>query len=318
MQPKQSLERQQVPVQQAQQQAQPVQDTVQQESTDEVVVKEKVEAVEETDIEATNKPTEANVIYEVAIESVTPNPEQPRTNFKEDDLKELSNSIKREGLIQPILVREIENGKYQIIAGERRWQASKLAGRETVPVQIKDVDDEKALELALIENIQRTDLNPIEEAYGYKRLMERNKMTQADIAQAVSKGRSTIANALRLLELPEEAQKLLFEDKITAGHARAILSVPDKDGRITLTQKLADNKLSVRDTENLARLMANKPEKGTKREPAPAIYKSVARTLKNILKTNVKIKSVKGKNKIEIEFADEKDLERIFELINPE
>lgn len=259
-----------------------------------------------------------NIIYEVDIDCVVPNPEQPRTNFNEDELKELSNSIKREGIIQPILVRQGEDNTYQIIAGERRWQASKLIGKETVPIQIKEVTDEKALELALIENIQRSDLNPIEEAYGYKRLMERNQMTQADIAQAVSKGRSTIANALRLLELPEDAQKLLFDNKITAGHARAILSVPDKEGRAKLTRKLEDGKLTVRETENLARLMSNKTNPKAPKEPIPASYKSVARELKNNLDTNVKVKSSKGKNRIEIEFKDERDLERIFDLINPE
>ena len=274
------------------------------------------EIVEET-IEEKVSP-DGNMIYEIEIDKVEPNPDQPRTNFDEDDLKELANSIKREGLIQPILARETSDGKYQIIAGERRWQASKRAGLKTVPVHVKNVDDEKALELALIENIQRTDLNPIEEAYAYKRLMERNKMTQADIAQAVSKGRSTIANALRLLELPEEAQKLLFDGEITAGHARAILSVTSKEGRQTLTQKLADKKLSVRETEQLARLMSNKPDKGTKREPMPAVYKSVARALKSSLNAPVKVKSSKGKNKIEIEFTDEQDLERIFNIISPE
>ncbi len=263
-------------------------------------------------------PESVNVIMEVDIESVVPNPEQPRTNFKEEDLRELASSIKREGVIQPILVRKADDDTYQIIAGERRWQASKLAGMGKVPIQVKDVSDEKALELALIENIQRTDLNPIEEAYGYRRLMERNKMTQADIAQAVSKGRSTIANALRLLELPEDAQKLLFEDKITAGHARAILSVPDKEGRAKLTRKLAENRLSVRETENLARLMANKPAPKEKKEPMPALYKSVAREMKHVLGTPVKIKSSKGKNKIEIEFIDEKDLERLFGMLIPD
>ncbi len=259
-----------------------------------------------------------NMILEVSVDEIEPNPDQPRTNFKEEDLKELASSIKRDGLIQPILVREINSGTYQIIAGERRWQASKLAGKKTVPIQVKNVSDEKALELALIENIQRTDLNPIEEAYGYKRLMERNKMTQADIAQAVSKGRSTIANALRLLELPEDAQQALFEEKITAGHARAILSIPSKEDRSILTQKLIDNKLSVRETEALARLMANKPDTKAKREPVPPVYKSVARALRASLDTNVKVKSSKGKNKIEIEFKDEKDLERIFDIISPE
>ncbi len=252
-------------------------------------------------------------ITEVEIDSITPNPDQPRTNFKKDELEELSHSIKKEGLIQPILVRETEDGQYQIIAGERRWQASKLAGIKKVPIQVKNVDDDKALELALIENIQRSDLNPIEEAYGYRRLMERRKMTQADIAQAVSKGRSTIANALRLLDLPEEAQQLLFEDKITAGHARAILSVPTKEARESLTNKIIENKLSVRETESIARLLSNKADKNaSKREPLPEKYKSVAKTLKDLFETNVKIKSSKGKNKIEIEFKDDKELERLF------
>ncbi len=261
--------------------------------------------------------SDAVLIQEVSINDVEPNPDQPRTSFKEEDLKELADSIKKEGLIQPILVRKVD-GKYQIIAGERRWQASKRAGLEKITVQIKDVDDEKALELALIENIQRSDLNPIEEAYAYKRLMEKNQMTQADIAQAVSKGRSTIANALRLLELPEEAQKLLFDEEISAGHARAILSVPTKEGRLKLTEKLIDNKMSVREVENLARLMSNKPSKNTKREPAPSVYKSVARSLKSSLGTDVKVKSSGGKNRIEITFTDESDLERIFDLISPE
>lgn len=286
------------------------------------VVETVVETIQETESSAAAALQELqnvdNVILDVDIEQVQPNPEQPRTNFNQDDLKELSDSIKRNGLIQPILVRQMNDGTYQIIAGERRWQASKLAGLPTIQVQVKDINDEKALEIALIENIQRADLNPIEEAYGYKRLMERNKMTQADIAQAVSKGRSTIANALRLLELPEEAQQLLFEDKITAGHARAILSVPSKEDRLKLTQKLLDNKMTVRETEALARLMSNKPEKKEAREPLPAVYKSVARALKTSLGTPVKIKSSKGKNRIEIEFKDERDLERLFDLINPE
>ncbi len=252
-------------------------------------------------------------VFEVEIEQIAPNPDQPRTNFKKTELEELSNSIKKEGLIQPILVREVEDGDYQIIAGERRWQAAKLAELKKVPIQVKNVDDDKALELALIENIQRSDLNPIEEAYGYRRLMERRKMTQADIAQAVSKGRSTIANALRLLDLPEDAQQLLFEDKITAGHARAILSVPTKDGRESLTQKIVDNKLSVRETESIARLLSNKStSSSTKREPVPARYKSVAKAMKDLFETNVRIKSSKGKNKIEIEFQDEAELERLF------
>lgn len=272
---------------------------------------------EVVEVQESVEPDDTTLVYKVDIEKVEPNPDQPRTNFKDDELKELANSIKKEGLIQPILVRRLNDG-YQIIAGERRWQASKLAGLEKIPVQIKDVNDEKALELALIENIQRSDLNPIEEAYAYKRLMDKNQMTQADIAQAVSKGRSTIANALRLLELPEEAQKLLFDEEISAGHARAILSVPTKEGRLKLTEKLIDNKMSVREVENLARLMSNKPTQAPKKEPTPPVYKSVVRSLKASLETEVKIKTSGGKNKIEITFTDEDDLERIFDLLSPE
>lgn len=251
---------------------------------------------------------------EVEIDRIAPNPDQPRTQFKKEEIEELAASIEKDGLLQPILVRQIADGAYQIIAGERRWQASKAAGLKKVPVRIKEVDDDQALELALIENIQRSDLNPIEEAYGYRRLMERRSMTQAEVAQAVSKGRSTVANALRLLDLPEEAQQLLFEEKITAGHARAILSVPTAEGRLSLTQKIIDNGLNVREAENLARLMSGKKDSSASapREPMPAVYKSVAKTLRETLKTNVRVKSSKGKNKIEIEFKDEEDLRRLF------
>lgn len=259
------------------------------------------------------QPREVN---EVDINAIAPNPDQPRTNFKREELEELSASIQKDGLLQPILVRPLEDGTYQIIAGERRWQASKLAGLQQVPIRVKEASDDKALELALIENIQRSDLNPIEEAYGYRRMMERLNMTQAEVAQAMSKGRSTVANALRLLELPEEAQQLLFEEKITAGHARAILSIPTKEGRERLTRKLVEEKLSVREAEALARLFSGKKNENAKpKTPMPKEYRKVARTLKDVLDTPVKVKSVNGKNKIEIEFKDEDDLERLFKGI---
>ena len=259
------------------------------------------------------QPREVN---EVDINVIAPNPDQPRTNFKREELEELSASIQKDGLLQPILVRPLEGGTYQIIAGERRWQASKLAGLQQVPIRVKEASDDKALELALIENIQRSDLNPIEEAYGYRRMMERLNMTQAEVAQAMSKGRSTVANALRLLELPEEAQQLLFEEKITAGHARAILSIPTKEGRERLTRKLVEEKLSVREAEALARLFSGKKNENAKpKTPMPKEYRKVARTLKDVLDTPVKVKSVNGKNKIEIEFKDEDDLERLFKGI---
>lgn len=265
---------------------------------------------------AAEEPTTPRETSEVDIDAVSPNPEQPRTNFKREELEELSASIQKDGLLQPILVRPVGDGTYQIIAGERRWQASKLAGLKQVPIRIKEANDDKALELALIENIQRSDLNPIEEAYGYRRMMERLNMTQAEVAQAMSKGRSTVANALRLLELPEEAQQLLFEEKITAGHARAILSIPTKEGRERLTRKLIEEKLSVREAEALARLFSGKKNDSAKpKVPVPKEYKKVARTLKDVLDTPVKVKSVNGKNKIEIEFKDEEDLERLFKGI---
>lgn len=261
------------------------------------------------------KSAESETELVVPIDRVHPNPNQPRTNFKKEELEELSESIKRNGLLQPPIVRE-RGGKYEIIAGERRWQASNLAGLKEIPVRVLDVDDDEAIVIALIENIQRSDLNPIEEAYGYRRMMERGKMTQSQVAQAVSKGRSTIANALRLLELPEDAQQLLYEEKITAGHARAILSIPTKEGRFKLTKKLVDEQLSVRETEAIARLMSGKKEEeSTERPKTPKSYKTVARSLRDTLQTDVRVKSVKGKNKIEIAFKDEADLERLFRLI---
>lgn len=280
-------------------------------------VQEVVERTVTSSVAAQNDgDAQSREVNEVDINSIAPNPDQPRTNFKREELEELSASIQKDGLLQPILVRPLEDGTYQIIAGERRWQASRLAGLQQVPIRVKEASDDKALELALIENIQRSDLNPIEEAYGYRRMMERLNMTQAEVAQAMSKGRSTVANALRLLELPEEAQQLLFEEKITAGHARAILSIPTKEGRERLTRKLVEEKLSVREAEALARLFSGKKNENAKtKTPMPKEYRKVARTLKDVLDTPVKVKSVNGKNKIEIEFKDEDDLERLFKGI---
>lgn len=255
---------------------------------------------------------------EIDISLIKPNPEQPRINFKKEELEELAESIKKNGLLQPVVVRK-SGENYQIIAGERRYQACKLVGLQKIPVRIMDANDDEAIILALVENVQRSDLNPIEEAYGYRRMMERGKMTQTQVAQAVSKGRSTIANALRLLELPEDAQELLFEDKITAGHARAILSVPSKEDRLKLTKKLQEEQLSVRETEALARLMAGKKEKKKVARPStPKSYKTVARSLSEALDTEVRVRSTKDKNKIEIEFKDEADLERLYRMLTSE
>ena len=280
----------------------------------ETITPMKEESIVDGESQVTIKSVVQRRTDEVPIESVSPNPDQPRTNFKTEALEELAASIENDGLLQPTLVRPVGTNEYQIIAGERRWQACKIVGLKTVPVRIKDADDDQALELALVENIQRSDLNPIEEAYGYRRMMERRNLTQSEVAQAMSKGRSTVANALRLLELPEEAQQLLFEEKISAGHARAILSIPTKEGRQKLTDKLVAEKLTVREAEAIARLFSGKRNDApTKKEPLPKTFKTVAKALKDVLHTPVKVKSSNGKNKIEIEFQDEEDLERLFE-----
>lgn len=265
----------------------------------------------------TAKKDEKGLVGEVPVAQVHPNPDQPRTNFKPEEIEELASSIKRDGLLQPILVRRMGD-QYEIIAGERRWQACRSLGMETIPVRFWMADEDKALELALVENIQRSDLNPIEEAYGYKRLMERRGMTQSEVAQTVSKGRSTIANALRLLDLPEEAQQLLFEEKISAGHARAILSVPTQEGRKSLTNKLMNEKLSVRETEAIARLLAgreNASSTPSTRVPTPASFKKAARSMSKILSLPVRVKTVQGKNKIEIQFKDEDELQRVVAVL---
>lgn len=264
------------------------------------------------------KNDEKGMVGEVLLAQVHPNPNQPRTNFKPEEIEELANSIKRHGLLQPILVRKTGDG-YEIIAGERRWQACRSLGMETIPVRFWLADDTEAFEAALVENIQRSDLNPIEEAYGYKRLMERKGMTQSEVAQTVSKGRSTIANALRLLDLPEEAQQLLFEEKITAGHARAILSVPTLEGKKSLTNRLMEEKLSVRETEAIARLLAGREKAAStpsSRVPTPQSFKKAARSMSKILELPVRVKTVQGKNKIEIQFKDEDELQRVVAVLS--
>ena len=244
------------------------------------------------------------------IEDIVPNPNQPRIHFNETELRELSESIQEHGVLQPLLVRKHGNG-YEIIAGERRYQASKLAGLEELPVIIKDVNDEEMLALALIENLQRSDLNPVEEAKGYRQLIDASGMTQEALSKAVSKSRSAITNSLRLLDLPEVVQQMIFEGKLTAGHARAILAVPYEDARIRLAEKVVAEGLSVRSTENLAPLFSAGETPKTSRPATPQSFKKAARVLRQVFNTNVRVKSSRGKNKIEIEFKDEKELSRI-------
>lgn len=250
----------------------------------------------------------------IDINKIKPNPNQPRKEFDQELLNQLTDSIAQNGILQPLLVRK-QGKNYEIVCGERRYQAALKAGLKELPVVVREVDDEDIFKLALIENLQRSDLNPIEEALGYKRLLTERELTQEALARLISKSRSNIANMLRLLDLPEEVQDYLAQKLISAGHARAILVVPTYEGRVKLAQKVIDEKLSVRQTESLATLFSVNQEDKPKKQPTPASYKRVARQLRTKFDTTVKVKRVKGKNKIEIDFKDEEDLERIIKLM---
>ena len=249
------------------------------------------------------------------IASIVTNPDQPRKSFDETQLSELSDSIKQNGVLQPILVRK-KGDKYEIVAGERRYQASKLAGLKEIPAIVREIDDAEVFQLALIENLQRSDLTPIEEARGYRQLLDTKGLTQEGLGKILSKSRSAIANTLRLMDLPQEVQDMMEEGQITAGHARAILAVPTEEGRIKLAQKVVAENLTVRQTENLAPLFSVTRDEIKPKNPAPQYFKRAARTLRQALDTTVKVKQVRGKNKIEIEFKDEDDLARIIEQLS--
>lgn len=246
------------------------------------------------------------------LDRIKPNKGQPRKNFDATELEELTDSIRQNGVLQPLLVRR-KGSYYEIVAGERRFQAAKAAGLQEVPVIIRDISDADVFKLALIENLQRSDLNPIEEARGYKKLIDDNNLTQEEVAKLVSKSRSAVTNTLRLLDLPKEVIDLMAEGRLTAGHARAILAVSSEDGRVRLAQKVVDENLTVRQTENLAPLFSvTQTDKTPKpRQAQPQTYKRAARELRDALDTNVKVRTVRGKNKIEIEFADEDQLAKI-------
>lgn len=242
------------------------------------------------------------------IAKIKPNPNQPRKNFDEEALSELADSIEKNGVLQPILVRK-KGSTYEIVAGERRYQASKKAKLKEIPVIIRDISDDEVFKLALIENLQRSDLNPIEEAQGYRQLIDRDNLTQEALAQILSKSRSAVANTLRLLDLPEDVQNLMADGSITAGHARAILAVSSEEGRSKLAQKVVQENLTVRQTENLAPLFSGMDAPKKSRPVAPQSYKRAARQLRTSLDTPVKVRQTRGHNKIEIEFTDEDDLE---------
>ena len=252
----------------------------------------------------------------LSISEIVRNPNQPRKTFDEDKLAELADSIRQNGVLQPILVRR-KGQKYEIVAGERRYQASKLAGLKEIPAVVREIDDDKVFQLALIENLQRSDLSPIEEAKGYKQLLTSRSLTQEELAKILSKSRSAIANTLRLMDLPVEVQHMMEQGLLTAGHARAILAVPSEEGRIKLAKKVVTESLTVRQTENLAPLFSVEHTETRTRVAAPQSFKRAARELRKMLDTNVKVKQVSGKNKIEIEFKDEDELARILAQIQP-
>lgn len=251
---------------------------------------------------------------ELATDLIAPNPNQPRTVIDEAQINELADSLRKVGMMQAIVVRPHSDG-YQIIAGERRWRAAKAAGLEKVPVRIMACSETEALALALIENLQREDLNPIEEARGYRRLLTDYEMTQAELADQVSKSRSAVTNTLRLLDLPEEVQQMMFDGKLSAGHARAVLSLPNEDLRMKLAEKIANDGLSVREAESLAKLIAAGQGERAPRPLTPKSFKLVARRLRRLLGTAVRVRQTAKKGKIEIDFQGEEDLERITRLL---
>lgn len=267
-----------------------------------------------------NEKTDAKNEVMVNINKVEPNKEQPRKNFDEDALLELSESIKQFGVLQPLLVVDRKD-YYEIIAGERRWRAAKMAGLKKVPVIIKDLTEQEIVEISLIENIQRENLNPIEEAIAYKRLLNEFNLKQDEVAERVSKSRTAVTNSMRLLKLCDKVQQMVIDDMISTGHARALLGITDEEKQYTLAQKIFDEKISVRDTEKLVKKMQkqkNVPAKevNPEKKKLDAVYQEAEEKMKTILGTKVIINqkdSMKGK--IEIEYYSPDELTRIYELI---
>lgn len=250
------------------------------------------------------------------VNQIEPNRAQPRKDFDEDSLLELADSVKQFGVLQPLLVQK-KNGYYEIIAGERRWRAAKLAGLKEVPVLIKDYTDQEIVEISLIENIQRENLNPIEEALAFKRLLEEFQLKQDEVAERVSKSRTAVTNSLRLLKLAPKVQQMIIDDMISTGHARALLAIDDQEQQYSLAMRIFDEKLSVRETEKLVKLLKTpKKEVEKPKEEHTFVYKDLSEKMKGIMGTKVNINSKgNGKGKIEIEYYSENELERIYDLI---
>ena len=253
------------------------------------------------------------------INRIEPNKNQPRKEFNEDALQELADSIKQFGVIEPLVVVK-RKGYYELIAGERRWRAARLAGLKEVPVVIKDYDDQQIVEIALIENIQREDLNPIEEAHAYERLIQEFNLTQDEVAERVSKSRTTVTNALRLLKLTEKVQQMLIDDMLSTGHVRALITITDPQLQYETAMYIFDKKLSVRETESYVKKLLNKKPKdkpAEKEDPELSfLYKAIENLLKESLGTKTTIKAkTKDSGKIEIEYYSQEDLERITQLL---
>lgn len=255
-------------------------------------------------------------IKDIKINDIEPNKEQPRKVFDDEKLNELAESIKKHGIVQPIIVRK-EGEMYRIIAGERRWRAAKLAGLKTIPAIIKDLNDREIVEVALIENLQREDLNPIEEAEAYERLIKEFQMTQEEISEIVGKSRPAIANSLRLLNLEAGIRQKLIDGEITSGHARALLMIEDKDLQIKAMQEIVSNGYSVRDAERMVRRIQGEKEriKERKEKIKEQEIKSLEEMLQNILGTRVKLNQSKRSGKIIIEYYSKEELDRIIEII---
>lgn len=273
-------------------------------------------------VEDTVEEKKENVSREtfLRLSEIEPNRTQPRRNFDEDALQELADSIKQYGVIQPIVVQKKEK-RYEIIAGERRWRAARKAGLLEVPVLVKEFAPEDIFAIALIENIQREDLNPIEEAQAYRRLIEEHHLKQDELAEKVAKNRVTITNAMRLLKLDERVQQMLIDNMLTGGHARALLAITDKEEQHILALRVFDEKLSVRETESLVkRILSKEEKKEEKKKPVQDdsfVYRDIENRMKDILGTKVEIKKkAKNKGRIEIEYYSMEELERIIELMN--
>ena len=251
--------------------------------------------------------TEENGVLKLNINDIEPNREQPRKDFDDDSVSELADSIAQHGLIQPIVVTPLSNGRYSIVAGERRWRACRIAGLQEVPVIVKDVSKQELMEIALIENLQREDLNPVEEAFGYRSLIDSFGLTQEEVADRMGKSRSAVTNALRLLNLNEDELDALRKGLITAGHARCFIGIDDADIRAKMLTAALEG-ASVRDLERMAQL-AKKPAKAPKKEEKNKLYSEVELSLRSELHRKVKIVSTgKGKGKITIEFYSDKEL----------